>query len=268
VFKGLVKFQAAFSGIEFEAIEISPSYPDIVKATLASAPIPSSPEEGTILLTVDVTGADTFHDAIRKAEEFALHVAKLLTFEFGVFHQRFRHVGESLVEEQSQPDGSTKTIHHLSDGISIGCIAYSWSKLSIERTSEIKSILEEKPRSDCLYSDLFYFALGLTDPLSKFMVLYLIVLTLCEDNQKKVDQCVLKIQPTVSINPRHKPLGKSKKELGETPETLYTRLRNQVSHVRPETTIETTKSEMQENLNGLVEITKKLITDNTQKKRN
>ena len=194
-----------------------------------------------------------------------MHVAKLLTFEFGVFHQRFRHVGDILVEEQSQPDGSTKTIHHLSDGISTGCIAYSWTKLSIERTSEIKSVLEEKPRSDCLYSDLFYFALGLTDPLSKFMVLYLIVLTLCEDNQKKVDQCVLKIQPTVSTNPRHKPLGKSKKEFGETPETLYTRLRNQVSHVRPETTIETTKSEMEQSLSDFIKVTKEVINQTLSK---
>lgn len=98
MFKGLVKFQAAFSGIEFEAIEITPSYPDIVKATIASTPIPSSPEEGAILLTVDVSGADTFHDAIHKAEEFASHIAKLLTFEFGVFHQRFRHVGRVLLK--------------------------------------------------------------------------------------------------------------------------------------------------------------------------
>ena len=264
MFKGLVKFQAAFSGVEFEAIEITPSYPDIVKATIASTPMPmpSSPEEGTILLTVDVTGADTFHDAIHKAEEFALHVAKLLTFEFGVFHQRFRHVGDILVEEQSQPDGSIKTIHHLSDGISTGCTAYFRAKPSIEK---VKSILEEKPRSDCLYSDLFYFALGLTDPLSKFMVLYLIVLTLCEDNQKKVDQCVLKIQLTVSTNPRHKPLGKSKKEFGETPETLYTRLRNQVSHVRPETTIETTKSEMEQSLSDFIKVTKEVINQTLSK---
>ena len=262
MFKGLVKFQAAFSGIEFEAIEISPSYPDIVKATLASAPIPSSPEEGTILLTVDVTGADTFHDAIRKAEEFALHVAKLLTFEFGVFHQRFRHVGESLVEEQSQPDGSTKTIHHLSDGISIGCIAYSWTKPSIERLIEVKSILQEKTRFDCLYYDQFYFSLELTDPLSKFMALYSIVLTLCNDRQEEVDRFVLETQPNVPTNSPYKP------RKSGTQETLYTRLRNQVGHVRPETTIEATRSEMQENLNGLVEITKKLITDKTQKKRN
>lgn len=128
--------------------------------------------------------------------------------------------------------------------------------------SEIKSVLEEKPRPDCLYPDLFYFALGLTDPLSKFMALYSIVLTLCNDRQEDVDRFVLATQPNVSINSPYKP-----RKLG-TQETLYTRLRNQVGHVRPETTIESTRSEMQENLNGRVEITKKSITDNMQKKRN
>ena len=188
-----------------------------------------------------------------------MHVAKLLTFEFGVFHQRFRHVGDILVEEQSQPDGSIKTIHHLSDSISTGCTAYFRAKPSIEK---VKSILQEKPRFNCLYYDQFYFALELTDPLSKFMALYNTVLTLCNDRQEDVDRFVLATQPNVVTNSPYK----SRKS--GTQETLYTRLRNQVGHVRPQTTIEATRIEMSENLNGLVEITKKLITDNTQKKRN
>lgn len=176
-----------------------------------------------------------------------------MTFEFGLFHQSFRMVEDNLFEEKLLPDGSTKLIHHLRGGDGTGGSISIWIKLGSKQMTDVKKLVEQKHHNRFFYYDLFYFALGLTDPLSKFMALYSILLTLCSDRQEKVDKFVISVEPSVATNPPYR-----KRKSGVL-ETIYTRLRNQVGHVRPGTTIEVTRNEMETNLSGLVAITQELI---------
>ncbi len=193
--------------------------------------------------------------ALEKAREVASYLAKVMTFEFGLFHQTFRLVRHSIVEEQLLPDESTKGIHHIIvGGMGDGGSVFIWQKLGSKHLTDLKNMLERKHHPGFLHYDLFYFAIGRTDPLSKFMTLYSIILTLCHDKQENVDKFVLSVQPSVATNLPYRP------RRSGLPETVYTRLRNQVGHVRPGTTIEGTISEMEANMSNLVIITKELIS--------
>ncbi len=242
VVKGGVTFQSAFKGVVFEPVEISSSDPQIIRVSISAS------EHDGVLLTIELDSLANFEDATRKAKEFASYIAKMLTFEFNVFHQNFKWVSDTLIEER--PDGNSEIIVTL--GIGVGMEIDSVTKLGEKSLSTLKDSLQKKPSESFPY-DQFYYALGLTDAISKFMALYNIVLTLCNDRQEDVDRFVLEIQPDI---PAHPPYKSRKSGIHET---LYTRLRNQIAHVRPGSTIESTGREMEQILGGLIEVTKKRI---------
>jgi hypothetical protein len=243
-FKGKVFFQANFSDREFESIEIFPPFSGVVKAV-----IESSPSKG-VLLEVEIYSAGTLDSAIAKAKEVAAYIPKIVTLEWGVFHQEFRLVGRSLVEERQLQDGSTQDVICAAGGtVSIGS-AKIWQKLSRVETEEFKELLERGYPHSYNY-DFFYFAVGLEEPISKFMCLYNIMLSLCNDDQKQVDKFIRDIQPGVELSPSPK---SSKKK-----ETVYTRLRNEVAHSRPSTTIQATREEIKKNLDGFIGLIREII---------
>jgi hypothetical protein len=249
VFEGQVTFRANFADVEFESIEIASLHSSVSKAILKSSFV-----EG-LLLEVEIAGAGSIDAALQEAREVAFYIAKVMTFEFGLFHQAFRLVRHSIVEDKLLPDENTKGIHYtLVGGCGTGGSLFIWKKLDTKHLNNLKNILERKAHPGFFHYEHFYFAISRTDPLSKFMTLYSLVLTLCNDKQEDVDKFVLSVQPTVATTPPYH----SRKS--GVPETVYTRLRNQVGHVRPGTTIEGTISEMEANMSDLVIITKELIS--------
>ncbi|MFN4875537.1 MAG: hypothetical protein ACK5GT_03585 [Aphanizomenon sp.] len=253
MFKGQVIFQAASHFFLFESIEFH--YPDS-KVLLAT--VKSSKSEG-VILTVDITNTDSKHELFIKAREIADYTTKVLTWKFEWVFQKFRQVDEKIVEEQLQPDGSIREIFHNREPVLKigGGASKQWLDFGSSQESEIKTLLEQKNLNRFVYYDLFYFAIELTDPISKFMVLYYIILDLCNDNQDDVDQFIISFKPSVVTNPPYR------MRRSGVAETIYTRLRNQVGHARPGTTIENTRSEMEINLKGLIAIAKELIIRNT-----
>ena len=251
-FKGRVLFQADFSGIEFNSIEVSPPFEGVARAIIGS-----SSSEG-VSLEVGISNADTFDGATAKAEEVAKYLAKIVTFKFGVFQKEFRCVSNSLSEEETLPDGNTKsTAWCVIRDSSYGIDFESWAILGEKQIEDLKEFVEKNNHDSFPSYDLFYSALGLTDPIAKFMVLYLIVLSIFTDDQWKVDEFILSKESGESGVPTFPPHRPRKSGV---PETIYTKLRNQVGHVRPGTTIQSTREEMEKNLGGLIRITRKIIS--------
>lgn len=246
MFKGTITFRAAFPGIEFDTFEITPQQPDVLKAS-----IKSSPSEG-MNLKVDVAAADSIDSAIGAAREVAAFIAKVLTYKFGTYYREFGSPEHALVEEVARPDGSTQPVHRLGTGFLLDCKADAWVAPGPQQMNEAKYLLEQLHHPGFSYYELFRSALGLNDPLSKFMAFYNIVLSICNDSQEDVDAFVLSVQPGVDRNPPFRP------RKSGTQETVYTRLRNQVGHRRPGTTIEETRGEMEVNLRGLVDVAKRI----------
>jgi len=246
IFKGKVFFQANFSNVAFESIEISPPFPGVAKAVIEAS------SEG-VSLEVEISSADTPDSAIAKAKEVATYIAKLLTFEFCEFHQEFRVINKFLEVEIRLPDGSAQTAIYDAVGMMQMVSAEAPKKLNETQVEQLKELLERSYPHSYNY-DFFYFAVGLEEPISKFMCLYNIMLSLCNDDQEEVDDFICKMQPGVatSISPI-----KSKKK--EKKETVYTRLRNEVAHSRPGTTIQATRKEIEKNLDGFIRLTREII---------
>jgi hypothetical protein len=250
-FKGEVFFKSNFSGSEFEPIEISPPFDGVSKAI-----IKSTYPEG-VLLKVEISEADTFDGAITKARKVAEHFAKVMTFKSNVFQQEFQYVSDNLLEVMTLPDGSSQEIRWSVVGLGLGVTSESYMSLNEEQKNDMKESLEQINSDDLTYYDLFYSALSLTDPIAKFMVLYLIVLSTFTDDQGKVDEFILSKQSGESGVPIFPPYRPRRSGI---PETIYTKLRNQVGHIRPGTTIQSTREEMEKNLGGLIRITRKIIS--------
>ena len=131
-------------------------------------------------------------------------------------------------------------------------ILYDLQEASIQvgepRTKSFRERLERSSLVENLYFSLYRFALSLKDSTAQYLALYSLLLNICEDNQRKVDDLVLRIQPgaqsTVTLSPRG------------IMETIFTRIRNEISHVRTGVIPQETREEIQNNLGAIRAITK------------
>ncbi|MEW8061066.1 MAG: hypothetical protein AB2777_07540 [Candidatus Thiodiazotropha endolucinida] len=73
------------------------------------------------------------------------------------------------------------------------------------------------------------------DNVSRFMFLYNLALQIHSDNQRTLDESILRIEPKCTL---------SRSPISDRNETIYTRLRNQVAHFRDNTNIEATRKEI------------------------
>lgn len=106
--------------------------------------------------------------------------------------------------------------------------AYKAESLPVTLTSsKTLSLLANLPPADTTRKgrrQLYRAALNTEEPLARFMLLYGILLQICHDDQKKVDDCICGIRPeTLRYETRsgHK-------------ETVFTGLRNRLGHGRPD----------------------------------
>jgi hypothetical protein len=102
-----------------------------------------------------------------------------------------------------------------------------------------------------LYS-AYRFAGNQKDHVARFMFLYNILLQLKGDKQQQVDDFIRSELPSVPESPRPDRPNKM--------ETVYTRLRNQVGHVRSGTTSEQTRKEIEDNVTAFQELVRTAIS--------
>lgn len=90
----------------------------------------------------------------------------------------------------------------------------------------------------------------LTDPIARFLSLYMVMLHDVGDNQGAVDEAILRIDSTV---------GQFKKPVGKRFETIFTKLRNEIGHKRDGVNILESHRLIRENVDRFEEIVKKHI---------
>jgi hypothetical protein len=79
-----------------------------------------------------------------------------------------------------------------------------------------------------VHRHLYRAALDIEESLARFMLLYGILLLVCGDSQKKVDNCICRLRPEI---PRPKNRSGNR-------ETIYSKLRNDLGHGRPDWSVE------------------------------
>lgn len=94
------------------------------------------------------------------------------------------------------------------------------------------------------------FACSVPEPIGRFIALYSLLLTIGNDRQSEVDKLILTIEPTTQQT--------SSPKTGQ-PETLYTRLRNELAHDRQNATLFSTHEDIQLHLNRFEWIVKSIV---------
>jgi hypothetical protein len=238
---GNVRLLAQFPKIEFEKIEL-----DLRKIGLPKASLYSS-AENDMILDVKIKNVASIEDGKSIAEKTAQHIANLFSYRFNIYCD-FR------VQDYSFSDAEPNRKFKAGDIIYLSAYGDAIMQLGKNGRDNLQEHLEaEIDANQIPYFEMFRSTMAMNETISKFMLLYFIALSICNDRQEKVDKKILRHQPST---PTNEPYGKRK-----TPETIYTRLRNEIGHRRPGTSIEGTRKEMQANLNGLMNAVKYLIEE-------
>lgn len=94
------------------------------------------------------------------------------------------------------------------------------------------------------------FACGIAEPIGRFVALYALLLSEAGDSQAEVDRLILGFDPNTQQTASPK---------SGRPETLYTRLRNELAHVRPTSTVFSTHDEIELHLQRFQWLVKSIL---------
>ncbi len=97
---------------------------------------------------------------------------------------------------------------------------------------------------------MFYDAATVVEPVGRFIFLYTLLLHKFADDQKAVDEAILKIDPTVA---------QFKSPYAKGHETVFSKLRNEMSHKREGINILETQKEIKLNVDRFETIVKEFI---------
>ncbi len=115
----------------------------------------------------------------------------------------------------------------------------------------VKTIKENmRSKYDLPSIQMFYDAATIVEPVGRFISLYTLLLHKFSDNQKEVNNAILGVDPTV---------GQFKSPQDEWYETVFSKLRNEMSHKREGTNILETQNEIKLNVDRFEAIVKKLV---------
>ena len=125
----------------------------------------------------------------------------------------------------------------------------AWTERSVDR---VKNAMRGKYNIENLQA--YYDSASIIEPIGRFISLYTLLLSRYGDSQKKVDMIILSVDPTIAQfrSPHSK----------NNYETVFTKLRNELSHKRKGINILQTRYDIKFNLERFQRIVKKLIIDN------
>lgn len=122
--------------------------------------------------------------------------------------------------------------------------------------ARVKEKMKEHP--DLSRLRMFYDSATITEPIGRFISLYTLMLHYCSDEQKdsqaKVDKAILSIDPTVA---------QFKSPKFNSYETIFTKLRNELSHKRDGVDILETHNQVRRNNDRFEQIVKIYVLDKT-----
>ena len=241
--KGTVKFCAKVrgNGFAFALFEFNPNEPGVGKVAI------EGPDGSEILSTVHL--AEVVCDGQGRALATKVNTTALdrIAFFHGIIVENAR-----ITDEQFSPLYSEPHVYRVQG--SGGLVAGGAGPVVFSIPSaQLKMELERASPSGEHNFGSFRSARQSVSPVEQFISLYNILLTLYNGGQSDVDSFILDQDPAV-------PQTQSRKRRGScVMETVYTRLRNELAHLRHGVNLDDTKVEMGNRLGGLIELTKRAI---------
>ncbi len=124
-----------------------------------------------------------------------------------------------------------------------------------ELTSLAKKLSARRLKGRTFYP-LFRSAMKAENPVEKYLALYRILLVIHGDKQQELDKF---LHDEFGDKMTARPGQKTKPGKPKIKETLYTKLRNEFSHIRKRTRLETTRQNMELHMDGLIQRVKRAI---------
>lgn len=137
----------------------------------------------------------------------------------------------------------------FSDGIEFSISLTATAIAGEPRVTKIKNKMKEE--YDLASLQMYYDSATIIEPIGRFISLYTLLLHKFSDRQKQVDDAILSVDPTIS---------QFKSPLNtKIYETIFTKLRNELSHKRDGVNILKTHNEVKSNIERFERIVKELM---------
>lgn len=238
---GTVSFTARVVGLELQPIDISHSHQAIDRITVETR------DNEWVEVVMHLIDVFTVEEAEAITTPIIGSITNRLAYELDI------SIGEPFLSGATVPKDASESVHSVVKNIPV-----SWGVAAptvipdAAKLQEITAQLEQPYTRPDLYS-AYRFAGNQSDGVARFMFLYNILLQLHNDNQGQVDAFVRQKDSNVAQSPRpDKP---------HITETIYTRLRNEVSHRRQGVALEQTRGEIEGNVRALQKLARTAIAD-------
>jgi len=237
-----IKYSANIQGIKFDRLKIESPDPQIASVTLTMV------DEKRINLSFVVANPISLDQARSSTKEFAERVLNAFSYHYSIRIGRLTLDDEYL--ESIDENGNNITPISLQVEI-VPEIIVSITTLIKSLDPPLTNLINSSPGSRKLVlCGQFRFAMQNDDVVSRYMFFYSLILQVFNDKQKKVDAFICAQEPTVELfqSPIHKGM-----------DTVYTKLRNEIAHVRENVTLEETSKEIKLKVDSLQSLTRRAI---------
>lgn len=247
--EGEITYSFKCDGLELSLLEISLESESIPSVTMESI------HEGVIKATFKTENIFNLAEARILTDQLIENLTYRLSYILNIAVKKPVFSGSALPPESDEENKGRHKLHATSV-IGLDAIIHVVIKPGAEKRAEIVDFLRKPTMATDLLIAEFAFSISQREHLSKFMLLYNLILQIAGDSQKLLDDTIKKIDPSVAtITTKRKTFNGSK----EVEETIYTKLRNEIAHKRDGVTKQDTLKEIKSILPKFIEIVKKAV---------
>jgi hypothetical protein len=244
-YKGIAKYNARLFGYIWEPIELICEDPRITKILVTA-----DEQNDNVVIECHIVDVMVNEDVQAITSGVAEKIVNRLAVHLQTYIGEPKYRGALLESEEGNQVVAVAGIE-LRATFGIPKITQT---LGAESRERLQRTLAEPICPGEGYYGVYRAALAHEDPLIQFLVLYLLLMSFFGDNQRDVDQFILRIEPEVNCE-YTRPTNN-----GMAQETVYTRLRNQIGHNRS-VPLEQTHREMIAHLGGMRTLVKRMIEE-------
>lgn len=243
--RAYIHYSADIEGIKFNSLEPEIHHPLIESLILKMM------DSQKICLEF-IVNADSI--SIEEARELTHEVATRVLDAFCFFYKtKSSEVVLASQRLESIDENGNKTIHVYSDLVRRSIISTTFTH-HLDKLDPRFTDLVNADELKCFRYKQFGFAMQVDDPVARYMLLYSLLLQIFNDDSKKIDNFIARDE-----DERVRRI-KSDRGKGYLV-TVYTNLRNRISHVNSNATFEETCQEIKSNVKRLEHFTKLAIEE-------
>lgn len=241
--KAVVSYQCSCLGINFQSYEV-----EIEETPLLGFTIKADGEH----LEIGVELVDIFDEsiAIGLAHDAVCKLLDYLCLFFLVKIGKPYQISISL--PQKEKSEVYLIVHNIYQINLIENIQLQYSP-SAECLDLLKIQIKDHWNHHGIMVKLFRNSLLSADPVTRYLLLYNVLLFANSDKQKELDKSILTIDSSIETTPSPR---------DNKPETIFTRLRNEIAHARNGVAYQQTISEIKEHLSKFTDIVKQVVLNN------